>query len=338
MRRTEGGRDGARPLERRDGARLVAAAEQADAAQVGGVAGEGVACFGPHERGDGHPFVLRRHPQEQRRQVALGEHPLGLVEGATGDGGLSGRAPRPPLAEQPFDLAGAERQVVGPREETPRDARLGQLGRGKRRPHVAAVAETDPHLRRDGEIEPQPVRRPGALQAVGDRPRGAPRNRRPQLFLGQDALEDRLQLGGVAKQEPGLSGPHHVAVGLEVGADRQHAVRGVLQEADVVAAAVERRGAQRRDADVDLVEKTLRPLEQSGGDERRARRGQRGQRRLQLGVAHHRDAHLGVAIEDAGQRGESQREIAPLGARTGPSDHQPLGGAGGAGGAGSSQS
>ena len=85
----------------------------------------------------------------------------------------------------------------------------------------------------------------------GRRARGPGRDGRAHLGLGQRAFEHRLELGGVAEQEPGLSGAHHLAVGLEVGADGQHAVRGVLEEAHVVAAAVVVRRSERRDPDVD---------------------------------------------------------------------------------------
>ena len=214
-----------------------------------------------------------------------------------------GRSLLPTLGEQPIDLAAAQRQVARAREDPGGVAQIGELGGREGSAGAGGGAQPDAHLRGDRQIESQPERGVRALEPLGGGARRARRDAGPDLLLGERALEHRLQLGGVAEQEPGLPGPHDLAVGLEVGADRQHAVRRVLDEPHVVAAAVVGRRLERRDPDVDLVEKALRPLVGPGGDEREARRRQAAPATgLQLRIAHDGHPHLRVALEHAGQR------------------------------------
>ena len=91
-----------------------------------------------------------------------------------------------------------------------------------------------------------------ALQALtADLAGGPSGNGRAHLAFRQSPFEDRLELGRIAVEVPRLPGTHRLPVRLEVGADGQHAVGGVLDEADVTAAAVVGGGGEGGDAHVD---------------------------------------------------------------------------------------
>ena len=155
--------------------------------------------------------------------------------------------------------------------------------------------------------------------------RGPRRYRGAHLALAERALQHRLQLGGVGEQVPGFARPHDVAIGLEVRAHREHAVRRVLHEAGVALAPVERGGCHRRDADVDALEEAVIAGERPPGRERHALRRERLEHGPQLRLGHDRQLDLRVPLQDAGQGRNYRAQVVAMGARSAPADHHAIG-------------